>query len=92
MENRRPAELSGGQQQRIAIARAIVGEPKYILADEPTANVDSNTSEQLLHLMLEMNENKGATFIFSTHDPLVMQHAKRLIKLVDGKVVSDETR
>jgi len=86
MEYRRPGQLSGGQQQRVAIARAIVCEPSYILADEPTANVDSTTSEALLELMKSMNKRYGATFIFSTHDSLVMEHADRLIHLKDGSL------
>lgn len=86
MLHRRPAELSGGQQQRVAIARAIVSEPAIILADEPTANLDSKTAGALLDLMRDMNESENSTFIFSTHDALVMEHAKRLIRLVDGKV------
>jgi len=90
MENRRPSELSGGQQQRVAIARAIVSKPKIILADEPTANLDSHTAESLLESMLEMNTRYNATFIFSTHDNLVMQYAKRLVQLKDGEIVSDE--
>jgi putative ABC transport system ATP-binding protein len=85
-ENRRPNEMSGGQQQRVAVARAIVSEPKIILADEPTANLDSKTGASLLDLMKELNEKKKATFIFSTHDKMVMQRAKRLIHLKDGEI------
>lgn len=92
MEKRRPAELSGGQQQRVAIARAIVSMPKIILADEPTANLDSHTAEQLLESMREMNALYNATFIFSTHDNLVMSYAKRLVQLRDGEIVSDEAK
>ena len=84
MYGRRPTELSGGQQQRVAVARAIVSNPAIVLADEPTANLDSKTSEGLLETMKEMNEKKKVTFIFSTHDELVMKHAKRLIYIRDG--------
>lgn len=90
--NRRPDELSGGQQQRVAIARAIVPEPAIVLADEPTANVDSATAHDLLDLMEELNINKGITFLFSTHDERVMSRARRLIQLRDGKLAADETR
>jgi ABC-type antimicrobial peptide transport system, ATPase component len=92
LENRRPADLSGGQQQRVSIARALVKEPQLILADEPTANLDSKNSEAILDLMQQLNEKKKATFIFSTHDPLVMKYAKRLVMLRDGKVTDDERR
>ena len=90
MESRRPAELSGGQQQRVAVARAIVSGPALVLADEPTANLDSKTAENLLKMMRKMNEVHQVTFVISTHDPLVMSYAKRLIKLHDGLIVSDE--
>jgi putative ABC transport system ATP-binding protein len=90
--HRRPNELSGGQQQRVAVARAIVAEPKLVLADEPTANLDSKTGERLLELMRQMNESKGVTFIFSTHDRMVMEHSRRLVQLRDGQIVSDEVR
>lgn len=86
----RPNELSGGQRQRVAIARALVTKPAIILADEPTANLDSKTSEEIIQLMLKINAEEQATFIFSTHDPLVMSHARRLIHLKDGKVESLE--
>ncbi|MBI5497574.1 MAG: ABC transporter ATP-binding protein [Deltaproteobacteria bacterium] len=92
LEDRRPTELSGGQQQRVAIARAIAAGPAVVLADEPTANVDSETAENLLGLMEELNVKHGVTFLFSTHDPRVMARAKRLVKLVDGRVASDERR
>ena len=92
MENRRPARLSGGQQQRIAIARALVKRPQIILADEPTANLDSKTGEEILKLMKRMNEKFGTTFIFSTHDKMVMEYASRLVQLHDGSIVSDERR
>ena len=88
----RPSQLSGGQQQRVAIARAIVPEPAIVLADEPTANVDSATAHDLLDLMEELNINKGITFLFSTHDERVMSRARRLIQLQDGKLAADETR
>jgi len=88
-EKRFPRELSGGQQQRVAIARAIVTEPLLILADEPTANVDSKTGAALMDLMMEMNENKGVTFLFSTHDPSVMKRSRRLVFLADGKITYD---
>ena len=90
MENRFPREMSGGQQQRVAIARAIAPEPALVLADEPTANVDSKTAESLIDLMRHLNE-KGTTFLFSTHDPSVMRHAKRLIILKDGHIESETT-
>ncbi len=90
LEDRRPSALSGGQQQRVAIARAIAGNPAIILADEPTANVDSKTAEGLLDLMAQLNRENGTTFLFSTHDPRVMKRARRIISLQDGKVVSDE--
>ncbi len=89
---RRPHELSGGQQQRVAVARAIVSDPAIVLADEPTANLDSETGRGLLEMMREMNEKKRVTFIFSTHDRMVMEHARRLVRLRDGAVVGDETR
>lgn len=88
LENRRPGELSGGQQQRVAVARAIVANPEIVLADEPTANLDSKTAESLLELMRHMNEEHGVTFIFSTHDKLVMEFAKQLVRLKDGKIVA----
>jgi len=87
MENRRPGELSGGQQQRVAVARAIVAAPALVLADEPTANLDSVTGTALIEMMRRLNTEKGVTFIFSTHDPMVMEHAQRLVRLHDGKVV-----
>ncbi len=86
MEHRFPRELSGGQQQRVAIARAIASEPALVLADEPTANVDSKTAAALLDLMAKLNEEKGVTFLFSTHDRAVMTRAKRLIRLHDGQI------
>ena len=90
--DRRPAELSGGQQQRVALARALIKDPTLVLADEPTANLDSTTAEEVMALMQSMNENLGTTFVFSTHDPLVMGHATRLVRLHDGAIESDEHR
>jgi len=87
LENRRPAELSGGQQQRVAVARAIVAEPALVLADEPTANLDSATGTALVAMMRRLNAEKSITFVFSTHDPMVMEHARRLVRLRDGRVV-----
>jgi putative ABC transport system ATP-binding protein len=87
---RRPNQLSGGQQQRVAIARALVKDPALIIADEPTANLDSNTGSEILALMRKMNADHGTTFLFSTHDPMVMKMARRLVTLHDGQVVSDE--
>ena len=84
----RPSELSGGQRQRVAVARALVTKPKIVLADEPTANLDSATGEAIIDLMKHMNEADGTTFIFSTHDAKVMHHADRVINLVDGQVVT----
>ena len=92
LEHRRPDEMSGGQQQRVAIARAIVTQPAIVLADEPTANVDSVTAAALLDLMQALNENEGITFLFSTHDPRVMERARRMIRLHDGKLESNEVR
>ena len=90
MEDRRPAQLSGGQQQRVAVARAIVSQPKLVLADEPTANLDTVASSQLMNLFSELNQNHRITFVIATHDKRVMAYAKRLVKMVDGKIVSDE--
>lgn len=90
--DRRPAELSGGQQQRVAVARAIVADPSIVLADEPTANLDSGTGRSLLEMMKEMNEKKGVTFVFSTHDHMVMNYARRLFHLRDGQVVDDQVK
>ena len=90
LEDRRPNELSGGQKQRVAIARALVKNPKLVLADEPTANLDSETSEEVLDIMLKMNQERGTTFIFSTHDPQVMKYARRLIEIRDGQVTTDK--
>ncbi len=90
--DKRPGEMSGGQQQRVAVARAIASSPQIVLADEPTANLDSKTAESLLDLMARMNEERGITFLFSTHDPRVMRRARRIIHLVDGQIESDERR
>ena len=92
LERRRPDELSGGQQQRVAIARAIASDPAVVLADEPTANVDSDTADHLLDLMERLNRERGSTFIFSTHDPRVMERARRVIRIVDGRVERDDTK
>ncbi|MDH5803945.1 MAG: ABC transporter ATP-binding protein [Gemmatimonadota bacterium] len=89
LEDRKPPKLSGGQQQRVAVARAVVGEPALILADEPTANLDSASSDTLLETMEQLNRETGITFIFCTHDPRVMDRARRLIRLVDGRIESD---
>ncbi|UCD79758.1 MAG: ABC transporter ATP-binding protein [Desulfobacterales bacterium] len=90
--NRRPAELSGGQQQRVAVARAIVSNPSIVLADEPTANLDSKTGEGLLTMMKDMNQEKEVTFIFSTHDKMVMDYAERLILIRDGGIEDDRVK
>jgi putative ABC transport system ATP-binding protein len=89
-EGRRPAELSGGEQQRVAVARAITGEPALILADEPTANLDSTTGTELIALMRKLNQDKGITFVFATHDPKVMEAADRVVRMEDGRVLSDD--
>jgi putative ABC transport system ATP-binding protein len=91
MEHRRPDELSGGQQQRVAIARAIASSPAVVLADEPTANVDSETADMLLDIMEKLNRERGVTFIFSTHDPRVMERARRVVRIVDGQVEHSTT-
>lgn len=90
LEDRRPDQLSGGQQQRVAIARAIASTPAVVLADEPTANVDSETAERLLDIMETLNRERGITFIFSTHDPRVMRRARRIVRIVDGQIESDQ--
>ncbi len=90
LEDRRPAQLSGGQQQRVALARAIVSQPALVLADEPTANLDSVTATQLMDLFAALNQHHNITFVIATHDTRVMAYAKRLIKMRDGKIISDE--
>lgn len=90
LEKRRPSELSGGQQQRVAVARALAAEPDLILADEPTANLDSKTAQSLLALLEKLNREHGTTFIYSTHDPEVMKRAHRIITLTDGRIKSDK--
>ncbi len=92
LENRRPAKLSGGQQQRVAVARAVVGEPALVLADEPTANLDTATSVALLDVMTKLNQEMGTTFVFATHDERLMARAQRLIRLVDGAIEIDDRR
>ena len=90
LEDRKPGKLSGGQQQRVAVARAVVANPALILADEPTANLDSKASADLLDVMERLNQDHGTTFLFSTHDPRVMERSRRLITLVDGQIESDK--
>ncbi|MDR2541884.1 MAG: ABC transporter ATP-binding protein [Treponema sp.] len=92
MAKRRPKEMSGGQQQRVAIARALVKKPALILADEPTANLDSKIGREILELMLELNKSEGTTFIFSTHDQMVMDYARRLVRIRDGQIESDDLK
>ena len=87
----RPNQLSGGQQQRVAVARALASKPRFILADEPTANLDSSSTSTLLDIMAEMNEKENITFLFSTHDQRVIDKAKRIITIEDGKIISDES-
>lgn len=87
--DRRPAQMSGGQQQRVAVARAIVSEPVLVLADEPTANLDSQTSDQLMELFQSLNEDRGTTFVIATHDLGVMSYTRRRVRLLDGRVVGD---
>lgn len=88
--HKRPSELSGGQQQRVAVARALASKPTFVLADEPTANLDSKSATDLLNLMLKLNETEQTTFVFSTHDQRVVERAKRVLTLVDGEIDSDE--
>jgi putative ABC transport system ATP-binding protein len=90
LADRRPSELSGGQQQRVAVARAIAARPALVLADEPTANLDGENAEVLMHMMRDLRDRHGMTFIFSTHDPRVVAHATRMVTLVDGRVARDE--
>ena len=90
--DKRPLEMSGGQQQRVAVARAIASNPRIVLADEPTANLDSGTAERLLELMERLNRERGVTFLFSTHDPMVIDTARRVVRLHDGEVAADERK
>ena len=92
LEHRRPSELSGGQQQRVAVARAIAAEPIIVLPDEPTANLDSKAGAALMDLMRRLNEEKGISFVFSTHDPMVVERARRVIRMRDGHIEADERR
>ena len=92
LAHRRINELSGGQQQRVAVARAVAAHPRLVLADEPTANLDGENAEVLMHLMRDMRDRHGMTFVFSTHDPRVVAHAHRVVTLVDGRVARDEQR
>ena len=92
LEDRRPGKLSGGQQQRVAVVRAVAGRPALVLADEPTANLDSVTSEALLDVMGELNRDLGVTFVFATHDSRVMERSRRLVRMIDGAVRDDEPR
>ena len=89
LEDRLPADMSGGQQQRVAVARAIVSGPTLVLADEPTANLDSHTADELMALFVHLNEQHGTTFVIATHDKRVMAYAKRLVKMLDGRIVDD---
>lgn len=89
--DKRPSELSGGQQQRVAVARALASKPKFVLADEPTANLDSNSTKDLLDIMAKLNKEEGITFVFSTHDQRVIDRARRIVHLDDGKIVDDVT-
>jgi putative ABC transport system ATP-binding protein len=92
LADRRPNELSGGQQQRVAVARAVAARPRLVLADEPTANLDGENAETLMHMMRDLRESHGMTFLFSTHDPRVVSHAMRVTTLVDGRVAHDEQK
>ena len=92
LEDRRPGKLSGGQQQRVAVVRAVASQPALVLADEPTANLDSAASDALLEVMLELNRDLGVTFVFATHSTRVMSRSRRLVQMVDGRIDSDETR
>jgi putative ABC transport system ATP-binding protein len=92
LADRRPSEMSGGQQQRVAVARAVASSPRLVLADEPTANLDGENAEVLLRMMRRLNEERGTTFMFSTHDPRVVAYARRIVTLVDGRVTQDQER
>ena len=89
LEDRRPAQMSGGQQQRVAVARAVVSNPALVLADEPTANLDSHTSDQLMELFVDLNTKHQTTFVIATHDQRVMGYARRLVRMLDGRIVED---
>ena len=91
-EQSKPGELSGGQQQRVAVARALASKPRFVLADEPTANLDSHATQNLLDIMARLNQEENMTFIFATHDDRVIKKAKRVISLDDGKIIEDEVR
>jgi len=92
LENRRPSQMSGGQQQRVAVARAIVSKPALVLADEPTANLDSHTSDTLMELFVELNGRHGTTFVIASHDERVMGFSRRLVRMLDGRIVGDEQK
>jgi len=92
LASRRPMDMSGGQQQRVAVARAVVARPSLVLADEPTANLDSHTGAALLEMMRRLNRDHGVTFLFSTHDAMVMDFSRRIVRIADGRIVADETR
>ena len=92
LRDRRPMDMSGGQQQRVAVARAVVANPRLVLADEPTANLDSHTGAALLQMMADLNREHQVTFLFSTHDPMVMDYSRRIVRIVDGKISTDETK
>jgi len=92
LEDRRPAQMSGGQQQRVAVARAIASRPALVLADEPTANLDSQSSDQLMELFVELNQKHETTFVIATHDQRVMGYARRIVRMLDGRIVADENR
>ena len=89
LEDRRPGQLSGGQQQRVAVARALSSEPEVVLADEPTANLDQATGRELIELMLKINRERGTTFVISSHDRMVIEHARRLMRILDGRIIED---
>ena len=91
LEDRRPGKLSGGQQQRVAVVRAVASQPALVLADEPTANLDSASSQALLDMMADLNRDLGVTFVFATHDTQVMERCKRVVRMVDGRIASDDT-
>jgi putative ABC transport system ATP-binding protein len=92
LDDRRPAQMSGGQQQRVAVARAIASRPALVLADEPTANLDSQSADQLMELFVELNRNHETTFVIATHDQRVMGYARRIVRMLDGRIVGDERR